>query len=286
MNKHRVRVGRWEIACISVQPDHRRTHDVAAAVGDGQPVMVEKQGPPPFLDLIPPVLLLHTSFLSAQGYVPLLQRLEANFAVWALDLPGYGESSPVAPDDPLPDMAAVVAGFMDALGLRQAALVGVGRGAKIAAEVAARWPQRVSRLILSNPLCPPDFMDLATYDRAEDPYPELLSHVLHDHTHASRELMQMLAENRTKTGPYRQRLRAELPPVDEKAQFLRNLERIRCRTLLIWGRQDAVPLDPTAYQLKAVTRNARLAIIEQSRCWPFWEQPDAFAALVRAFLLE
>ena len=65
------------------------------------------------------------------------------------DLPGYGRSDqPADFSYSVPDEAAVVVGFMDALGLKQVDLGGWSMGGWIAQYIAAGHPDRVTRLML------------------------------------------------------------------------------------------------------------------------------------------
>ena len=69
------------------------------------------------------------------------------YAVVALDLPGHGRS-PGPPCATIEEMADAVMASIDALDREQAALVGHSMGALVALDVAARAPDRVSRLAL------------------------------------------------------------------------------------------------------------------------------------------
>ena len=68
-------------------------------------------------------------------------------AVHAIDLPGHGRSEG-AGRQCVEDYAAVVLGFLDALGLQRAILIGHSMGGAIAQTVALSAPQRVAGLVL------------------------------------------------------------------------------------------------------------------------------------------
>lgn len=98
------------------------------------------------------VILIHGSGPGATGWSnfnPNIGDLADHFHVLAVDMPGWGESSPrKAADYRHPE---VVVQFMDALGIERAALVGNSMGGMIAIAVAARHPERVSHLITMGP---------------------------------------------------------------------------------------------------------------------------------------
>jgi pimeloyl-ACP methyl ester carboxylesterase len=74
---------------------------------------------------------------------------KAGFRVYTPDLPGYGLSArPADFSYSAHDEAEIVAGFMDALGLKQVDLGGWSMGGMIAQHVAFRHPERVRRLML------------------------------------------------------------------------------------------------------------------------------------------
>jgi pimeloyl-ACP methyl ester carboxylesterase len=98
----------------------------------------------------PVVVLVHGLGSSAEAWRNLAPYLaKAGFRVYIPDLLGYGRSDKPA-DFPysVHNEAAVVVGFMDALGLKQVELGGWSMGAWISEIVAAEHLERVSRLML------------------------------------------------------------------------------------------------------------------------------------------
>jgi pyruvate dehydrogenase E2 component (dihydrolipoamide acetyltransferase) len=75
-------------------------------------------------------------------------ELAAGRTTYALDLPGHGGSGKVVSDGSAAGLAKVVVGFLDALGIAKAHLVGHSLGGAIAQEVAAAAPARVASLTL------------------------------------------------------------------------------------------------------------------------------------------
>lgn len=102
------------------------THDVA---GDGSAVV-----------------LVHSTACDRRMWDPQIPALgDAGHLVVRCDLRGYGET-PV-PDRPY-DNARDVLDLLDLLAIEKAALVGASGGGRVALELAARWPHRVSALAL------------------------------------------------------------------------------------------------------------------------------------------
>ncbi len=73
---------------------------------------------------------------------------EAGYTAVAPDLPGYGDSLPVAPFD-MAGLAAAVVALIDKLGARRCALVGHSMGGMVAQELMARAADRIQALVLS-----------------------------------------------------------------------------------------------------------------------------------------
>ncbi len=98
-----------------------------------------------------PVVLVHGLGMSSRYMAPLAGCLAQHVSVFAVDLPGFGFS-----DDPprtltVPGMAAALAAWMDAVGIRRAALVGNSLGCEVLVELALRRPDLVERLVLQGP---------------------------------------------------------------------------------------------------------------------------------------
>lgn len=100
-----------------------------------------------------PVLLLHGWLGSWRYWTPTLQYLQGKFRVYALDLFGFGDSAKNPQHYSIDQQVLLIEEFMKQMGLPKAALVGHGLGAQVAAEFAARFPDRVARLMaISAPL--------------------------------------------------------------------------------------------------------------------------------------
>ncbi len=97
-----------------------------------------------------PLLLLHQSPLSGGQFDAVLPLLaHQGFAVAAMDTPGFGQSArPQAPVG-IAGYADAIPAVLDALGWDKAHVLGHHTGASIAASFAARFPERIDRLILN-----------------------------------------------------------------------------------------------------------------------------------------
>jgi pimeloyl-ACP methyl ester carboxylesterase len=97
-----------------------------------------------------PLLLLHQSPLSGGQFEAVLPLLaDSGFAVAAMDTPGFGQSNRPAEPLDIAGYAAAIPAVLDALGWRKAHVLGHHTGASIAASFAARYPDRLNRLVLN-----------------------------------------------------------------------------------------------------------------------------------------
>ncbi len=98
----------------------------------------------------PVVVLVHGLGGQADDWQKLAPYLvKAGYRVYLPDLPGFGQSDrPANFSYSVPDQAAIVVGFLDALGLKQVDLGGWSMGGWIVQRVAFDHPERVRRLML------------------------------------------------------------------------------------------------------------------------------------------
>jgi pimeloyl-ACP methyl ester carboxylesterase len=99
----------------------------------------------------PPLVLLHDSPRSSLLHLELIAFLADRFTVYALDTPGYGESSPLAIQGrPLEvaDFADALATTVAALGLKKAGFYGFHTSSKILLDFAVRHPEKVAVTLL------------------------------------------------------------------------------------------------------------------------------------------
>jgi pimeloyl-ACP methyl ester carboxylesterase len=97
----------------------------------------------------PPVVFVHGIAGSWTNWIENLTRVGRHRRVIALDLPGFGRSE--LPRDPISitNYARTVDALCQHMRLGPVALVGNSMGGFIAADVAARFPARVERLVLA-----------------------------------------------------------------------------------------------------------------------------------------
>lgn len=95
-----------------------------------------------------PLLLLHATPRSAASFVPLMRLLGGKFQCFAADTLGFGNSDPLPSNAKMDDLARSMVNFLDAQGIERAHVLGFHQGNKIAAAMAAGFPDRIGKVVL------------------------------------------------------------------------------------------------------------------------------------------
>ena len=93
------------------------------------------------------VVCLHHAGGSGRLFAPMLRELGNDRSVYALDLPGHGNSDAPPARFSVGDLAGAIADFVDSLRLRSVDVFGYQLGALIGAELAIARPQQVRRVM-------------------------------------------------------------------------------------------------------------------------------------------
>jgi len=237
-----------------------------------------------------PVLLLHQSPSSGAMWDPVMPHLAlAGFDAIALDLPGHGNSYRPKQPPSVADYADSVIALMDALGIKQADLLGHHTGALVAAQIAAQYSARVRRLALwglalyvealressermkNEP--PPAYDDagaalVAFWERqrqlAGDAYSQELG---------VRAMVEMLQTGSARPWGHWAGQRCDRAGIIAKVPH---------PTLVLGGQRD--PLWPGIEAAASLFRNGQFQVIENGGLYVTDERPEEFARLVVKFL--
>ena len=246
-----------------------------------------------------PVVLLHGSGPGVTAYanwrltIPVLSQ---HLAVYAPDLVGFGFTE--RPDDvdySMDTWVGQVVGFLDALGLERVALVGNSFGGALALRVAARHPERVSRLVLMGSVGVPfeitDGLDRVWgYEPSFETMRELIGIFAHSRELVTDELAQVRYEASIQPG-FQESFSAMFPAprqrwVDAMVTPDDEIARLPQPTLVVHGRDDQVIPLSNALHLLEVVPDVRLHVFGRCGHWTQIEHAAAFSRLVLDFLTE
>jgi pimeloyl-ACP methyl ester carboxylesterase len=233
----------------------------------------------------PPLLFLHPG-IGIERTAPVLDHLARGARVIAPSHPGFGRSELPRWMNTIEDLAYFYLDFLEALDLRNVALVGVSLGGWIAAGIAVKSTDRLSHLVLANPIgikvSDRETRDIADIFAVTDD--ELNALTYFDPKVGERDYKAMpdadvmiAARNREATA------RFAWSPFMHDPKLRHRLHRIRIPTLVLWGAADRVTSEPYARAYCAAIAGARFQAIERAGHFPHVEQPDAFAQRVLAF---
>jgi abhydrolase domain-containing protein 6 len=254
---------------------------------------------------LPKLLLLHGFADSKDGVLPYAKQLSRRFHVIAPDLPGFGESEkPARVEYNLEQFELWITRFADKIRFDRFVLAGHSLGGAIAAELAAKNPQRVQRLILISAagLVPTNDGD-NIYERilnghnpfevsSYEDFREFFSLILTNPHQAPLPIKNYLymkfAANRTWYHKIFLDMMGDLLSEDfidrRKAEQVKKFASIRAPTLIVWGRHDGFFPESIGNWMHRTVPDSRYALIDEAAHMAPMEQPDKLAKLTLSFL--
>ncbi|WP_135822639.1 alpha/beta fold hydrolase [Halostella litorea] len=255
----------------------------------------------------PPLVFLHGGGVddAAVSWKHAVPYFAERYRVYALDWPGYGESDPSGTTPSTELYAETLAGFLDAVGLDAATLVGISMGGAAALSVAVDDPARVDRLVLVDSYGLADAIPggVGSYLLANTPFANAfgrlafgssaagartaLRNIVYDADAVDDEFVADVRERlrRSDAGDeFLAYLRHEFSPGGVRTSFESALPGLKPPTLFVHGRDD--PLVPVSWSERAADRvpDGELATLEDCGHWPPRERPERFNETLASFL--
>ena len=245
-----------------------------------------------------PLLLLHGWGGSSSYWRPTLAALGGDRHILAPELPGFGQSPPLKGDASPHRMAELVIAFADAMGFTQFDLNGHSFTASVATYVAARYPDRVRRLVLT---CMSTFRSererrivsqvhkiLAVWMALRRPWMARVRPLYR--TVGSRFFYRIPANDALLQEAVTDFLRMDQRTALETAAgagdpaINTSLAAIRCPTLVIGARQDNIMPPAGTPEVARLVPNSRLVWIDHCGHLPMIERPEEYHQVLRTFL--
>jgi pimeloyl-ACP methyl ester carboxylesterase len=237
----------------------------------------------------PPLLYLHTA--GGPLWDPFVETLAERHTIYAPDHPGTGDTArdSIYKVESLWDLVLIYDELLDALDLRSVPVVGASFGGMMACEVAAHRPDRVSKLVLLDPI------GLWRDDKPVTQYmtlaPDRLVAILFKNLDAApvRKFLTLPTEPRAlavatadsiwalgATGKF-------VWPIPDKG-LKKRIHRIQAETLIVWGEEDALISPVYADEFAKVIPQSRVEIVRGAGHLPQWEQLETVGPMVLEFL--
>jgi len=242
----------------------------------------------------PPVILIHGFGGSMWQWEYQQHPLSQHFRVLTLDLPGAGLSDKPEIDYRPDQMLDFFVGFMDAVKIPQATLVGNSMGAGLAIGMALTHPTRVAKLVLVDGL-PQRVMEKLTspsvrraLETGAPPWlvsfgntlfgglmiESILEEIVHDPALLTPAVLERSNRNRQRPGVIKpiMAVRDNVPLWE--SGFAMRLGAITHRTLVLWGEEDRVFPVTVGEELHQTIKGSRFIRIPKAGHIPQWERPD------------
>ncbi len=264
-----------------------------------------------------PLLLIHGWRGSSRYWQCTLDSFSDARSVYAFDLPGHGETPAWQEPLDIESLAEMTMELADRLGLARFDLAGHSFGGAVAISVAARWPERVGRLVVASLGTTRNELERFALGQAHTHLsrglglarPWLgLGRPLHDliQPWIDRIASEPLVARAIATTFVRQLPEEEDLVRDGVLEFLRTdplsalevavaagnpalleaLPKVTAPTLLVCGTADPIMPISAARALADRLAAARLETLPNCGHLPMIEQPEAYHRLVRDFLIQ
>lgn len=274
----------WQERLRSVEIGGRRVNYVDTGSGDG-----------------PPVVFVHGLSGQWQNWLENIPYAALDRRVVALDLPGFGRSEEPDEGITIPGYGRCVEALCERLGLGRVALVGNSMGGLVSAEVAIQFPERVDRVALVSAAgITSANVYRAPVQTAGRIGSAMIAYTASRHrSMAKRPITRHLAVALVTRHP--SKLKADLvyqglmlgvgtPGFDDGLRacltydFRDRLPEIACRTLIVWGENDAILPAHDAREFERLIPDSRMELMEDTGHMPQIERPQAFNELLSDFL--
>jgi pimeloyl-ACP methyl ester carboxylesterase len=246
-----------------------------------------------------PVVLLHGLGGDGSRWAPNIDPLAKDFHVFALDQIGFGES-----DKPLANyhtgmLAEFLVGFLKAVGVQRASLVGNSMGAGVAPYTAAKFPQVVDRIVLADGggfrspgAAPPAAPTSEALHRRR-----IQNSVTREETREFFRILfhdKSLVTDRMVDDQLQMRLRSaftitKIQEAGEKgigSLTEADVRAVKAPTLVVWGKYDELANPAGADRLEKTIPGAKKVIIDDCGHMPQIEKAAEFNRIVREFLTD
>jgi len=255
-----------------------------------------------------PLVLIHGISGSAAGWLLCFERLSVSYRVYALDLPGHGETVLLPDASGSPDyMAGFVKDFMAALQIERAHILGHSMGGVVAIHLASACPERIGHLILANPggmgkeialifrlLSIPvlgDWIAAREFSIDQKKYGQNMRTSALNVGFITDELVEILYRLERKPALLRAILKILRGGVNWAGQkesgytaTRRHLAGLRNPTLIVWGKQDDILPVEHADKAKELLPTARFEILNVCGHNPMFDQPELMTQFILGFL--
>ena len=248
-----------------------------------------------------PVICIHGAGPGASAESNFKRNAEAfaeKFRVILYDMPQYGKSSKVVLTEPrLTYNARILNGFMAAVGIDKAHIVGNSMGGQVALKLGIDYPDRLTRVVvIGSGAVPSTFAPaplegikmIARYYKGSGPSREKLRELLQTIVYDPSFLTEEIFEERYQASidPETVELFGKRQGEMQRENLGPDLPRLKAKLLAIWGMDDRFGALDVGLQITRLVPDARMHIFTRCGHWAQVEHAAAFNRLVLDFLMH
>ncbi|MEJ2740792.1 MAG: alpha/beta fold hydrolase [Dehalococcoidia bacterium] len=207
-----------------------------------------------------PLILIHGGGNDWHEWYKNIPYLSEHFRVYAPDLPGYGLSQ--FPDFPVSPswFAGILSGFMEALGIDSAHVIGHSMGGLASLHLSLSYPDKVNRLVL---------IDSAGFGEI-----------------AKKANRRLAVIRRIKRLAGKEKSLRYMDGTADEWYITERMQELNVPTVIIWGERDSYFPLSIAEKAKNAIQGAQLFVLPRCRHAPQRDDPDKFHDIVHRFLVE
>ncbi len=232
-----------------------------------------------------PIVLLHGWGANSQAFTGIIQHLQKSFTVYALDLPGFGQSPAPADIWGTEEYAKCVAEFMKQKGIEKPILLGHSFGGRLCLHLGSWDIPRKIILVDAAGLKPKRswqyYIKVYSYKMAKRLF---MLPVLKNY----RQVVLDRFTKNTGSSDY-QAAQGVMRPIFVKVvneDLIDLLPKIKAPTLLIWGDQDQETPLSFARTMEKKIPDAGLVVFPGAGHFSYLDRPNDFAVIINDFLKQ
>ena len=208
----------------------------------------------------------------------------------ALDLPGHGASK----GTPHADVGAIadwLAALLDELKIERVVMVGHSMGSLAALEAAARYPQKISKLVMVGTAVPMAVSDTLLNAAIGNEHAAFDMVNIWGHTSAAQigsnplpgvwmagDFLRLLEKSK------RDVLGNDLKACNDYKDGIAAAAKVICPTLLLLGKQDMMTSPKMTKEVTSTLKDCRVIVLDRAGHIPMAEEPDATLDALKQFL--
>src|SRR5690606_25348065 len=243
------------------------------------------------------LVLIHGFGANKDNWTRLAKEFQGEFNIYALDLPGHGDSSkPLDIGYRFEDQVDYVHQILKELGVERFHMMGNSMGGAITALYAATDPSEVRTAVLFNPAGIFEYGselvelvmdgDNPLIPKREGDFDRLLDFALEKRPFVPWPIFDVMEEKAIANREVNEVIFAAIRDTGFEPDFRNAITNIQAPVLVVWGKLDRVIDYRNADVFVEAIPDARKAILDDIGHAPMVEAPEQSADLFRAFLAE